>query len=70
MSRDIIFHINNMAYTIDDIDESLEKDLRKHLNIEHNIQTKELLLAYLRITQEYNMFKKDVEKISEKIPEL
>lgn len=70
MSRDIIFHINNMAYTIENIDDDLEEALKRHLNIENNISTKELLLAYLRMTQEYNKFKEDVEKISQKIPEL
>ena len=70
MSRDIIFHINNMAYTIENIDDDLEESLKRHLNIENNISTKELLLAYLRMTQEYNKFKEDVEKISQKIPEL
>lgn len=70
MSRDIIFHINNMAYTIENIDESLEEDVRKHLNIETNISTKELLLAYLRMAQEFNSFKSDVEQISNKLPEL
>lgn len=59
-----------MAYTIDNIDESLERDVRKHLNIEHNISTKELLLAYLRTVQEFNSFKSDVEQISNKLPEL
>ena len=70
MSRDIIFHINNMAYTIENIDKSLEEDVRKHLNIETNISTKELLLAYLRMAQEFNSFKTDVEQISNKLPEL
>lgn len=70
MSRDIIFHINNMAYTIENIDAELEKDLSRHLNINNNMSTKELLLAYLRITQEYANFKKEVEEISDKIPEL
>lgn len=70
MSRDIIFHINNMAYTIENIDDKLEEDLKRHLNINNNISTKELLLAYLRMTQEFNKFKDDVEKISQKIPNL
>ena len=70
MSKDIIFHINNMAYTIENIDDVLEQDLSRHLNIKQNVSTKELLLAYLRITQEYNNFKNDVEQISNKLPEL
>ena len=70
MSKDIIFHINNMAYTIENIDDTLESDLSRHLNIKENISTKELLLAYLRITQEYNNFKDEVEEISNKLPEL
>lgn len=70
MSRDIVFHINNMAYSIENIDTNLEKDVRKHLNIENNVSTKELLLAYLRMAQEYNTFKNDVERISSKLPEI
>lgn len=70
MSRDIVFHINNMAYSIENIDANLEKDVRKHLNIENNVSTKELLLAYLRMAQEYNTFKNDVERISSKLPKI
>jgi hypothetical protein len=57
-----------MAYSID-IDSALEKDLTKYININSNLSTKELLLAYLRITQEYNNFKDEASRISQKLPE-
>ena len=68
MNKSITFHVNNMAYSID-IDTALEKDLTKYVNINSNLSTKELLVAYLRITQEYNNFKDEVSRISQKLPE-
>lgn len=57
-----------MAYTIN-IDTSLEKDITKYLDTNRNMSTKELLLAYLRMTQEFNNFKEEVTKISQKLPD-
>lgn len=68
MNKNITFHVNNMAYTIE-VDSALETDLTKYININSNISTKELLLAYLRITQEYNNFKDEALRISQKLPE-
>lgn len=67
--KSLTFHINNMAYTIN-IDSSLEKDIRKYLDTNRNLSTQELLLAYLRMTQEYNNFKNDVVDISNKLPDV
>ncbi len=66
--KSLTFHINNMAYTIN-IDTSLEKDITKYLDTNRNMSTKELLLAYLRMTQEFNNFKEEVTKISQKLPD-
>ena len=62
--KELTFHINNYAYTVDigpDLDNEVENGLKKFLEVNKNITTQELLLAYLRKTQELIHFKKDVE---------
>ena len=66
MTKDLTFHINNKAYTIS-VDEELEKELCKYLDTEKNNETKALLLAYLKLNQEYRTFRKEVEDIANKI---
>lgn len=66
MNKEITFYINNMAYTIS-VDDEMERQLTKYLDINKNNDTKDLLAAYIRITQEYTKFKGDVEQISEKL---
>ena len=66
MNKDITFHINNMAYTIN-VNPDMEKELTKYLDLEKNNDTKDLLAAYIRITQEYSTFKDDVNQISSKL---
>ena len=65
-SKEITFHINNMAYTIN-VDENIYKELSKYLNLEKNNDTRDLLAAYIRLSQEYNVFKKDIEDITNKL---
>jgi len=45
-----------MAYTIN-VTPNMEKELTKFLDLEKNNDTKDLLAAYIRITQEYSTFK-------------
>lgn len=66
MNKDITFHINNMAYTIN-VNPDMEKELTKFLDLEKNNDTKDLLAAYIRITQEYSTFKNDVNELSTKL---
>ncbi len=66
MNKEVTFHINNMAYTIN-VDESIYKELTKYLNLEKNNDTRDLLAAYIRLSQEYNTFKKDIEDITNKL---
>lgn len=66
MSKEITFHINNMAYTIN-VDETMEEQLTKYLDKSKNNGTKELLAAYIQLSQEYMQFKQEVEKISNKL---
>jgi hypothetical protein len=55
-----------MAYTIS-VDPSMERELTKYLDLNKNNDTKDLLAAYIRITQEYSTFKDDVNQISSKL---
>ena len=66
MTKDLTFHINNKAYTISG-DEELEKELCKYLDTDKNNDTKSLLLAYLKLNQEYRTFRKEVADIANKI---
>jgi len=68
--KNITFHINNYAYTVDigpDLDDEVEKGLKKFIDTTKNISTQELLLAYLRKTQELIHFKKDIENTTENL---
>lgn len=49
MENNITFHINNRAYTIT-VDSEFKKDVIRYLNTEKNLDTKELLAAYLRVS--------------------
>ena len=66
MNKEVTFHINKMAYTIN-VDETIYKELTKYLNLEKNNDTRDLLAAYIRLSQEYNIFKKDIEDITTKL---
>lgn len=66
MTKDLTFHINNKANTISG-DEELERELCKYLDTDKNNDTKSLLLAYLKLNQEYRTFRKEVEDIANKI---
>ena len=55
MNQNITFHLNNEAYTINigkDPHNNLRDGLKKFLTTEKNLNTSELLLAYLRKSQE------------------
>ena len=66
VNKEVTFHINNMAYTIT-VDENIYKELSKYLDLNKNNDTRDLLAAYIRLSQEYNVFKKDVEDITNKL---
>ncbi len=62
--KTITFHINNSAYTVDigpDFNDEIKTGLEKFLDLNNNITTETLLLAYLQKTQEHINFKNDVE---------
>ena len=66
MNKEVTFHINNMAYTIN-VDEKIHKELSKYLDLGKNNDTRDLLAAYIRLSQEYNTFQKNVEDITNKL---
>ena len=66
MNKEVTFHINNMAYTIN-VDEKIYKELSKYLDFSKNNDTRDLLAAYIRLSQEYNTFQKNVEDITNKL---
>lgn len=69
MENSVTFHINNMAYTIN-VDDRFKEDVTKYLTTDKNLDTREVLAAYLRVTQELYNLKQDLELLSEKIPKL
>jgi len=56
-----------MAYSIN-VDADLEEDLATFLPQNKNVTTQELLLAYIKKTQEFSRFRKEIEEISNKLP--
>ena len=55
-----------MDYTIM-INEKIHKELSKYLDLGKNNDTRDLLAAYIRLSQEYNTFQKNVEDITNKL---
>ena len=71
--KSITFHINNEAYTVDigeDPEDKLQNGLKKFLTTEKNLSTAELLLAYLRKSQELLNFEEEVKEQVEQLPSL
>lgn len=69
VNKELTFHINNMAYTIN-VTETLEKEITKYLDPKKGNDTRELLAAYIQISQEYSKFKTDIEEISNKLTQI
>ena len=73
LSKDITFHINNEAYTIDigeDVNNHLRDGLKKFLTTEKNLCTSELLLAYLRKSQELVTLEEQIQEELLQLPTL
>ena len=73
MNKNITFHINNEAYTIDigqDPENHLRDGLKKFLTTEKNLSTAELLLAYLRKSQELVTLEEQIEEELLQVPTL
>ena len=73
MNKNITFHINNEAYTIDigeDPNNHLRDGLKKFLTTEKNLSTAELLLAYLRKSQELVTLEEQIQEELLHVPTL
>ena len=73
MNKSITFHINNEAYTIDigeDPNNYLRDGLKKFLTTEKNLSTAELLLAYLRKSQELVTLEDEIKEELLQVPTL
>jgi len=73
LNKNITFHINNEAYTIDigqDPENHLRDGLKKFLTTEKNLSTAELLLAYLRKSQELVTLEEQIEEELLQVPTL
>ena len=73
MNKNITFHINNEAYTIDigeDPNNHLRDGLKKFLTTEKNLSTAELLLAYLRKSQELVTLEEQIQEELLRVPTL
>ena len=68
----ITFHIRNEAYAINlgnDIDAPiLKEELLKFMPEDQNVDIKDLLTAYIRKSQEFIQYKKQLQEISLKLP--
>jgi hypothetical protein len=65
LTKNITFLLNNEAYTIDigaDPNNTLRDSLKKFLTTEKNLSTAELLLAYLRKSQELVSLEEEINK--------
>jgi len=73
LNKNITFHINNEAYTIDigkDPNNHLRDGLKKFLTTEKNLSTAELLLAYLRKSQELASLEEEIQEELLQVPTL
>jgi hypothetical protein len=64
------FHINHKAYTVDigeDSDQKMEKGIKKFLDLDKNIETTELLMAYIKKTYELAELERSLETLSSRI---
>lgn len=64
------FHINHKAYTVDigeDSDQKMEDGIKKFLNLDKNIETTELLMAYIKKTYELVELERSLETLSSRI---
>ncbi|HIP11842.1 MAG TPA: hypothetical protein EYG73_03885 [Arcobacter sp.] len=67
------FHINHKAYTVDigsDEDNKIHDGISKFINLNSNLDTSELLLAYIKKTHELVQLENSLEDLSVKIDDI
>ena len=73
MSKSVTFYINHEAYTIDigdDHDNAISDGIKKFLSTDANHSTKDLLLAYIRKTEELINFEREIQRSIYALPSL
>lgn len=73
MSKSVTFNINHEAYTIeigDDHDNAISEGIQKFLSTDKNHSTKDLLLAYIRKTEELINFEREIQRSIYALPSL
>jgi len=71
--NEITFYIDNIAYTIDigeDPDKVLEQSIKAMLSTDESLSTKDVLLAYLKRTEEMVQYKRKLKSVIHTIPSL
>lgn len=71
--KEITFYIENVAYTInigEDADNTLENSIQDFLSTDKDLSTKDVLLAYLRRTEEMVQYRSKVRSIIHTVPTL
>lgn len=71
--KEITFYIDHVAYTInigEDVNGDLEKTLKQFLSTDKNLETKDVLFAYLKRTEELIQLKEKVKALTLTIPSL
>jgi hypothetical protein len=65
----ITFYINHQAYHIDltGDDGSFEAELKSHLKLDVNIDTKELLAAFVKQSYKVSQYDKQLQELSNKL---
>jgi len=67
------FHINHKAYTVDigeDKDKKMENGIKQYIDMDTNINTSELLAAYLKKTYDLIQLENSLEELSLKINDI
>jgi len=69
-NKSLKFPINNKIFSVDigeDIDNKIEKGIKKFLDLDKNLETKDILLAYVQKTHELVELENSLNEISNKI---
>lgn len=69
-NKKITFYINNEAYTVNigpDKDDAFKDELTKFIPTQRNINTKELLAAYIKQSHQLVKYNNELEKLLDKL---
>jgi len=69
-TKSLKFPINHKFYTVDigeDIDNSIEKGIKKFLDLDTNLSTQDILLAYIQKTHELVELENSLKEVSDLI---